>query len=71
MELRVKEKDQPYGELLREARQRANLSQVELADKLGVAPRTVQYWEAGRIVPQPRHRRALVEFLGALEDEAA
>ncbi len=53
---------------IRAARDRLSLSQVELAQKLGVSPRTVQGWEAGR-VPQPRHRRALVEFLA--EEQAA
>lgn len=47
---------------LREARERSALSQVELAQKLGVSPRTVQGWEAGRM-PQPKHRRAVLDFL--------
>lgn len=54
---------------IRQARERASLSQVELAQRLGVAPRTVQGWEAGRI-PQPKHRRALTELLNALEAAA-
>lgn len=62
MELRVKGYDEPLGETIKAARDRANISQVELAARLGVAPRTVQYWEAGN-VPQPRHRRALAEFI--------
>ena len=47
---------------IKEARDRSALSQVELALKLGVSPRTIQGWEAGRI-PQPKHRRAVLEFL--------
>ena len=47
---------------LRVARDRVPLSQVELAQKLGVSPRTVQGWEAG-VIPQPKHRRAVLEFI--------
>jgi transcriptional regulator with XRE-family HTH domain len=67
MELRVKGYDEPLGETIRRAREAANLSQVEFAARLGVAPRTVQYWEAGN-VPRPKHRRAIADFL---EEEAA
>lgn len=63
MSLRVK----PLPERLREARERAMLTQVELARLLSVSPRSVQNWESG-IAPQPKHRRALAEFL---EDKAA
>lgn len=59
--LRVK--DEPsLSERLREAREASDLSQVELARKLGVSPRTVQNWEAG-MTPQPRHRRAVNLFI--------
>jgi transcriptional regulator with XRE-family HTH domain len=67
MELRVKS-----GELLsvalKQARTRANLSQVELGLRLGVSYRAIQYWEAGQ-VPQPRHRRAIQEFLDEFESD--
>jgi len=58
MELRVK----GYAAALKEAREEANLSQGELAARLGVSTRTVQNWEAGR-TPQPKHRRAVAQFL--------
>lgn len=51
-----------FVEKIRAARSDANLSQRELADRLGVSVRTVQAWEAGT-VPQPRHRRALDELI--------
>ena len=67
MELRVKS-----GELLSEAlkrtRSQANLSQVDLAMRLGVSYRAIQYWEAGQ-VPQPRHRRAIQDFLDEYADD--
>lgn len=70
MELRVKGDERSFPEILKAARDAADLSQVELAARLGVAPRTVQYWEAGRITPQPKHRRALTDFLGDLKEAA-
>lgn len=47
---------------IRTARDRASLSQAELAQMIGVSARTVQNWEAGSI-PQPKHRRAVLEFI--------
>jgi transcriptional regulator with XRE-family HTH domain len=67
MDLRVN----PYAERLREARESANLTQVELAARLGVSPRTVQNWETGDRVPQAKHRRAIQDFLDSLEGVAA
>ncbi len=55
---------------LREARERRLLSQVDLAALLGVAPRTVQNWEAGR-EPQMRHRRLIAAFLTETERDVA
>jgi DNA-binding transcriptional regulator YiaG len=48
---------------IRKARDDAHLSQVELAERLGVSPRTLQNWEAGIGLPQPKHRRRLAAFL--------
>lgn len=62
--------DWTFGEELREARERALLTQVEFAALLGVSPRTVQYWEAGKM-PQPRHRRAIRDFLESVQARAA
>jgi DNA-binding transcriptional regulator YiaG len=70
MELHVKGREEPFGQTVRIARERANLSQVEFAARLGVAPRTVQYWEAGNI-PQPKHRRAIAAFLAEAEEPVA
>jgi DNA-binding transcriptional regulator YiaG len=54
---------------IREAREQAHLTQVDLAAKLGVSPRTVQGWEAG-VIPQPKHRRLLAAFLDEVEAAA-
>jgi putative transcriptional regulator len=67
MELRVK----PLAAEIREARDRANLTQVELALRLGVSPRTIQNWETSERNPRARHRRAINEFLESLNGAAA
>lgn len=72
MELRVKpfEAQDPLSGRIREARFAVDLSQVELAKRLGVSTRTLQNWEAGKI-PQPRHRRRVADFLAFVEGEQA
>ena len=42
-------------------REKHNLTQGELADKLGVTPRSVQNWEMGGVIPAPR--RKMIEQL--------
>ena len=49
---------------LRAGREAAHLTQTEAATRLGCSMRAVQGWEAGLHVPQPRHRRAIVEVYG-------
>lgn len=58
-----------FGRAVRTERDRRNLSQKEAALELGVSERTLQDWEAKDVVPQPRHRRAIIEWVGA-EDAA-
>lgn len=50
---------------VRQLRRKYNLTQEEMAEKLGVDPRTVQRWERGVTQPQPRHYR---QFLLMTED---
>lgn len=69
MELRVNSVPASFGDELREARDAYALTQQEIADRIGVSTRTVQYWEAGNS-PRPKHRRAIVEFLRSLEAAA-
>lgn len=59
----------PSGEKIRQAREQANLSQAELAERFGVSTRTVQYWEAGKVA-RPKHRRALAAFLDEVREAA-
>jgi DNA-binding transcriptional regulator YiaG len=56
---------------IRKARDAAVLTQVELAERLGVSQRTLQGWEAGMSFPQPRHRRLLLAFIAEHEEVAA
>jgi len=37
-------------------------SQEEIGEELGVSVRSVWGWEAGRVAPRHRHRRALVAW---------
>jgi DNA-binding transcriptional regulator YiaG len=53
---------------IREARRAASLSQKELALRLGCSVRSLQDWEAGVALPQPRYRRALAAFINGAEE---
>src|SRR5215469_18596283 len=50
------------AERLRQLRTSLNLSQEQLAHRLGVSFATVNRWESGRTRMSPRAERALVEF---------
>lgn len=62
MKLRVK--CVPLGERVKETRGERILTQEEAAQQIGVAPRTLQNWEAGKVVPRAKHQRAILEWLG-------
>lgn len=72
MELRVNPPgaNGSLSQRIRDARDAVALSQAELAQRLGVSARTVQYWESGK-VPHPKNRRELLEFLDFVEGRAA
>lgn len=59
-----------HGERLREARDAANLTQAELAERFGCSERALQNWEAGA-KPRPRYRRLIAEFIVSVEEAAA
>lgn len=57
---------------LKAARERANLTQQELADLLGFSPRSVQNWESAcGSFPRPSQRRAILAFIAEHEEVAA
>jgi len=50
------------NERLRRAREQHNLTQKELADKIGVTNITVNRWENGKVMPVPYYRQKLCDF---------
>ena len=50
------------NDALRHALAEARLREIDVATALGVDPKTVQRWLAGR-VPHPRHRWAVADLL--------
>lgn len=59
-----------FADDILDARLRLHLTQIDLAARLGVSPRTVQNWEAG-MEPQIRHRRLIAEFLEQTKEASA
>lgn len=55
----------------REHRERARLTQGEVADALGVSPATVSRWEAGQRVPLTRYALAYARLLSLLDEVPA
>lgn len=51
------------GDEIRTARQRAGLTQQQLATQIGVSQRTIGNWERGETVPQ-RHAARILDVLG-------
>jgi transcriptional regulator with XRE-family HTH domain len=52
------------GDLLREARRRAGLSQAELARRAGKPTSTIGRWERGEVLPSLETLRAVVRACG-------
>jgi len=53
-----------FGTRLRELRQRAVLTQEELAERAGISVTTIILLERGRRPPRPKTTRALARALG-------
>jgi len=62
MKLRVK--CVPLGERVKDKRDERLLTQEEAAQQIGVAPRTLQNWEAGKVTPRAKHQRRILDWLG-------
>jgi len=58
-----------YAQAIRSARLALNLDQTDFAVMNGVGLRTLQGWEAGRSLPQPRHRRKLDKIIKHAEQK--
>lgn len=59
------------GDRIREVRERRILTQEEAAAELGIAPRSLQAYEAGTATPRPARRRQLLAWLDEHEAAAA
>lgn len=57
------------GARLRQLRKQASLNQEDLADKIGVATKTLQRWEAGETSPKASDLTRLCQVLGKTEAE--
>jgi len=53
--------------LIKELRERLDLTQEQFAQKVGVTYSTVNHWENGKRVPQPFLLRRLVELKDELD----
>src|SRR5947199_9366279 len=51
-----------FGKILRGLREDQNMSQMELANAMDVAPLTIYRWESGESLPYPIYRRKLCDF---------
>lgn len=60
--------EQPdYAELVRQRRAEMGMTQLQLAEKAGVSPRSVQNLEARTTKPQPNKLRAILRAVGVDE----
>ena len=59
------------SEKLTQLRLKKELSQEELAEKLGVPAETISNWEKGTAVPKERELTGLSEILGVTTQELA
>jgi ribosome-binding protein aMBF1 (putative translation factor) len=59
-----------YAAWIREQRERANLTQRELADALGCSLRAIQTYEAGDAFPRPRRRRKIEAYFNGQVEAA-
>ncbi len=56
------------GELLKSLRKSKNMTQKEIADKIGVLPKTVSKWETGHGFPDVSTISSIAEILGVSSD---
>lgn len=58
---------QEHGELLAKAMGERGVGRQEVADRTGVAPRTVTNWTSGATMPSERERAILRQMVGDYE----
>lgn len=55
-------KDREKSEV-RRIRRKLGMTQQELASQMNVSVASIYRWEAGKVRPQPRHRRRLLDLI--------
>lgn len=58
-----------YGEFLKQQRESLQLSQVELAKKVGTSHQNINRWERGEVLPNIDFCVKLADFYGISLDE--
>lgn len=58
-----------WGPRIHEARKRAGLTQVQVAEACGISQQRISNWEHGRAVPRDRTRPILARVLGVSVNE--
>ena len=56
------------GSLLRDLRKARGMTQKDVADRVGVVPKTVSKWETGKANPDFEKQRFLADFFGVSVD---
>lgn len=60
---------QKIGGFIASQRKQKNMTQAELAEKLGITDRAVSKWETGKCMPDPSLYKSLCEMLGITINE--
>lgn len=58
-----------FSEYFKETRKRLQLSQEQVAEKLGVSKRSVSSWETGESEPRLKQRREIEELFSQIEEK--
>lgn len=58
-----------YGEALRQQRELAGISQLELSKKIGTSHQNINRWEKGEVLPNIDFCVKLADFYGITVDE--
>lgn len=69
MVLKTLEHNETVGKRIRQNRIAKNISQIELAGKLGISPQAVSRWELGRSLPHAEKLLRLSEILEITVEE--
>ena len=57
-----------FADRLKELRQVSNVKQTVIAEMLGIVPRTVRFYESGKLEPNIENIKRLADFFGVSTD---